>query len=158
MTDSVLLHPRWIEPVMFLYENSLEEISKNMEAGFHATAAAGTNFATANQCWNLMAHPASLAAPGSTAAYTSSEVPAASMVEPGAAVKQCRPCLAAVQSSSGPAALPYSYFSSGYFPCCMSHHNATLKSCAQPASSFTDKYMDMSVSHIDHVSPLRLQF
>ncbi|XP_061442348.1 homeobox protein Hox-A13 [Rhineura floridana] len=147
MTASVLLHPRWIEPVMFLYENSLEEINKNMEAGFHAAAAAaGTNFAAANQCRNLMAHPASLAAPGSAAAYTSSEAPATGMAEPGAAVKQCSPCSAAVQSSSGPAALPYGYFGSSYFPCRMSHHNAALKSCAQPASSFADKYMDTSVA------------
>uniref|UniRef100_A0A8C0AYN3 Homeobox domain-containing protein n=1 Tax=Buteo japonicus TaxID=224669 RepID=A0A8C0AYN3_9AVES len=42
MTASVLLHPRWIEPVMFLYDNSLDEINKNMD-GFHA----GSNFAAA---------------------------------------------------------------------------------------------------------------
>ncbi|KAG6939961.1 homeobox A13 [Chelydra serpentina] len=129
MTASVLLHPRWIEPVMFLYDNSLEEINKNME-GFHA----GSNFAAAaaaNQCRNLMAHPASLAAP-STAAYTSSEAPASGMAEP------------AVQSSSG-AALPYGYFGSGYYPCRMTHHNG-IKSCAQPGSTFADKYMDTSVS------------
>lgn len=139
MTASVLLHPRWIEPVMFLYDNSLDEINKNMD-GFHA----GSNFAAAaaaNPCRNLMAHPAPLAAP-SAAAYTSSEAPAAGMAEP--AVKQCSPCSAAVQSSSG-AALPYGYFGSGYYPCRMTHHNA-IKSCAQPASTFADKYMDTSVS------------
>ncbi|KAF7237707.1 Homeobox protein Hox-A13 [Varanus komodoensis] len=151
MTASVLLHPRWIEPVMFLYDNSLEEINKNMEAGFHAAAAAaaaGTNFVSANQCRNLMAHPASLAGPGSAAAYTSSEAPAAAgMAEPAAAVKQCSPCSAAVQSPPGPAALPYGYFGSGYFPCGMNHHhNASLKSCAQPTSAFADKYMDTSVA------------
>nr|XP_016851499.1 PREDICTED: homeobox protein Hox-A13 [Anolis carolinensis] len=62
MTASVLLHPRWIEPVMFLYDNSsLEEINKNMEAGFHAAVAAaaaavggGSNLVAANQCRNLM--------------------------------------------------------------------------------------------------------
>uniref|UniRef100_A0A8C0J529 Homeobox domain-containing protein n=3 Tax=Chelonoidis nigra species complex TaxID=1137846 RepID=A0A8C0J529_CHEAB len=124
---------------MFLYDNSLEEINKNME-GFHA----GSNFAAAaaaNQCRNLMAHPASLAAP-STAAYTSSEAPASGMAEP--AVKQCSPCSAAVQSSSG-AALPYGYFGSGYYPCRMTHHNG-IKSCSQPGSTFADKYMDTSVS------------
>ncbi|XP_054847797.1 homeobox protein Hox-A13 [Eublepharis macularius] len=150
MTASVLLHPRWIEPVMFLYDNSLEEINKNMEAGFHAAAAAAAsgNFAAANQCRNLMAHPAPLAAPASAAAYAaSSEAPAAGMAEPGAAaVKQCSPCSAAVQSPSGPAALPYGYFGSGYYPCRVGHHNAALKSCAQPAASFADKYMDTSVA------------
>uniref|UniRef100_A0A8U7MQ72 Homeobox A13 n=1 Tax=Corvus moneduloides TaxID=1196302 RepID=A0A8U7MQ72_CORMO len=102
---------------MFLYDNSLDEINKNMD-GFHA----GSNFAAA--------------------AYTSSEAPAAGMAEP--TVKQCSPCSAAVQSSSG-AALPYGYFGSGYYPCRMTHHNA-IKSCAQPASTFADKYMDTSVS------------
>ncbi|KAK9396359.1 homeobox protein Hox-A13 [Crotalus adamanteus] len=168
MTASVLLHPRWIEPVMFLYDNSLEEINKNMEAGFHAAAAAaaaGTNFVAANQCRNLMAHPASLAGPGSAAAaaYPSSEAPsAAGMAETGAAVKQCSPCSAAVQGSSGPAALPYSYFSSGYFPCSVNHHhhhNASLKSCAQPASSssssFADKYMETSVAASSEDFPSR---
>uniref|UniRef100_A0ACB8FUL1 Homeobox protein Hox-A13 n=2 Tax=Sphaerodactylus townsendi TaxID=933632 RepID=A0ACB8FUL1_9SAUR len=133
---------------MFLYDNSLEEINKNMEAGFHAAAAA-SNFAAANQCRNLMGP---LAAPGSAAAaYASSnEAPsAAGMAEPGPAVKQCSPCSAAVQSPSGPAALPYGYFGSGYYPCRMSHHNAALKSCAQPAAaaaSFADKYMDTSAA------------
>uniref|UniRef100_A0A8D0HHE9 Homeobox domain-containing protein n=1 Tax=Sphenodon punctatus TaxID=8508 RepID=A0A8D0HHE9_SPHPU len=138
---------------MFLYDNSLEEINKNMEAGgFHP----GGNFASAaaaanHQCRNLMAHPASLAAgaPSAAAYSASSEAPgaAAGMAEP--AVKQCSPCSAAVQSSSGPAAaLPYGYFGSGYYPCRMSHHNAAaaIKSCAQPGSTFADKYMDTSVS------------
>nr|XP_056713743.1 homeobox protein Hox-A13 [Euleptes europaea] len=141
MTASVLLHPRWIEPVMFLYDNSLEEINKNMEAGFHAAAAA-------NQCRNLMAHPASLAgAPGSAAAYSSVEAPPAGMAEPGPPGKQCSPCSAAAQSPAGPAAaLPYGYFGGGYYPCRVGHHNAALKSCAQPAASFADKYMDTSAA------------
>ncbi|XP_042327113.1 homeobox protein Hox-A13 [Sceloporus undulatus] len=149
MTASVLLHPRWIEPVMFLYDNSLEEINKNMEAGFHAAAAAaaaaaGTSFVASNQCpRNLMAHP------GTAAAYAASSEPPsgpAGMADPVPAVKQCSPCSASVQGSSGPAALPYGYFGSGYFPCGMNHHhpNASLKSCSQPASSFADKYMDTS--------------
>ncbi|XP_075684747.1 homeobox protein Hox-A13 [Rhinoderma darwinii] len=131
MTASVLLHPRWPEPLMFLYDNGLDDINKNME-GF-----AGSNFA-ANQCRNLMGHPAaaSLAPSG---AYSSSEVPVSGIAEPG---KQCSPC-SAVQSSSS-ASLPYGYFGSSYYPCRMSHHS-TIKSCSQP-SSFADKYMETSVS------------
>ncbi|KAI1886167.1 hypothetical protein AGOR_G00211210 [Albula goreensis] len=114
---------------MFLYDNGLDEVNKNME-GF-----AGGNFA-ANQCRNLMAHPASLAP---SATYTSSEVPASGMGEP---VKQCSPCSAAQSSTS--ASLPYGYFGSSYYPCRMSHHS-NIKSCAQP-SSYAEKYMETSVS------------
>nr|AIS36044.1 HoxA13 [Ichthyophis bannanicus] len=126
MTASVLLHPRWIEPVMFLYDNSLDEMNKNLE-GF-----AGSNFA-GNQCRNLMAHPASLAP---SASYPAGDAPAPGVAEPG---KQCSPC----PGSSG-AALPYGYFGSGYYPCRVTPHNA-IKSCAQP-STFADKYMDTSVA------------
>ncbi|KAM4580820.1 homeobox protein Hox-A13b [Odontesthes bonariensis] len=128
MTASLLLHSHWIDPVMFLYENGLDERSKNME-GF-----TGGNFAS-NQCRNLLAHPTSLA-PSTT--YTTSEVPVSGMGEPG---KQCSPC-SATQSSPN-ASLPYGYFGSGYYPCRMSH--ASVKACAQP-SGYGDKYMDSSVS------------
>ncbi|KAG5856683.1 homeobox protein Hox-A13b [Anguilla rostrata] len=129
MTASLLLHSRWIDPVMFVYDNGLDEVNKNME-GF-----AGGNFA-ANQCRNLMAHPASLAP---SATYTSSEVPASGM---GESVKQCSPCSAAQSSTS--ASLPYGYFGSSYYPCRMSQHS-NIKSCAQP-SSYAEKYMETSVS------------
>ncbi|XP_034409798.1 homeobox protein Hox-A13b [Cyclopterus lumpus] len=128
MTASLLLHSHWIDPVMFLYDNGLEDRSKNME-GF-----TGGNFA-ANQCRNLLAHPTSLA-PSTT--YAASEVPVSGMGEPG---KQCSPC-SATQSSPN-ASLPYGYFGSSYYPCRMSH--GSVKACAQP-SGYGDKYMDSSVS------------
>ncbi|XP_019948361.1 homeobox protein Hox-A13b [Paralichthys olivaceus] len=129
MTASLLLHSHWIDPVMFLYDNGLDERSKNME-GF-----TGGNFA-ANQCRNLLAHPTSLA-PSTT--YTASEVPVSGMGEPG---KQCSPC-SATQSSPN-ASLPYGYFGSSYsYPCRMSH--GSVKACAQP-SGYVDKYMDSSVT------------
>lgn len=128
MTASLLLPSHWIDPVMFLYENGLDERSKNME-GF-----TGGNFA-ANQCRNLLAHPTSLA-PSTT--YTASEVPVSGMGEPG---KQCSPC-SATQSSPN-ASLPYGYFGSSYYPCRMSH--GSVKACAQP-SGYGDKYIDSSVS------------
>ncbi|KAI4811553.1 hypothetical protein JOQ06_025124 [Pogonophryne albipinna] len=134
MTASLLLHSHWIDPVMFLYDNGLDERSKNME-GF-----TGGNFA-ANQCRNLLAHPTSLA-PSTT--YAASEVPVSGMGEPG---KQCSPC-SATQSSPN-ASLPYGYFGSSYYPCRMSHGG--VKPCAQP-SGYGDKYMDSAVSGEDFSS------
>lgn len=134
MTASLLLHSHWIDPVMFLYDNGLDERSKNMD-GF-----TGSNFA-ANQCRNLLAHPTSLA-PSTT--YTTSEVPVSGMGEPG---KQCSPC-SATQSSPN-ASLPYGYFGSGYYPCRMSH--SSVKACAQPPG-YGDKYMDSPVSGDDFSS------
>ncbi|XP_068612829.1 homeobox protein Hox-A13b [Brachionichthys hirsutus] len=128
MTAPLLLHSHWVDPVMFLYDNSLDDRSKNME-GFP-----GGNFA-ANQCRNLLAHPTSLA-PSTT--YTASEVPVTGMGEPG---KQCSPC-SATQSSPN-ASLPYGYFGSSYYPCRMTH--GSVKACAQP-SGYGDKYMDSPVS------------
>ncbi|TRY93277.1 hypothetical protein DNTS_010837 [Danionella cerebrum] len=124
MTASLLLQSGWIDPVMFLYDNTVDEMSKNME-GF-----VGGNF-SASQCRNLIAHPSSLAA---NAAYSSSEVPGSGM---GEAVKQCSPC-SAVQTSPG-ASLPYGYFGGSYYPCRMP------KSCTQP-TSYGEKYMDTSAS------------
>ncbi|KPP75711.1 homeobox protein Hox-A13b-like [Scleropages formosus] len=129
MTASLLLHPRWIDPVMFLYDSALDEVNKNME-GFP-----GGNFA-ASQCRNLVAHPASLA-PGS--AYPSGEVPVSAV---GEAVKQCSPCSAAQSSPS--ASLPYGYFGSSYYSCRPSLHGGA-KSCAQP-STYGEKYTDTPVS------------
>ncbi|XP_017549092.1 homeobox protein Hox-A13a isoform X2 [Pygocentrus nattereri] len=138
MTTSLLLRPRWIDPVMFLYDNGggSDDAGKNME-GFP-----GGNFAPSS-CRNLMAHhPAS--------AYTSSEAAAGTGAgEPG---KQCSPC-SATQGSGG-ASLPYGYFGGGgYYPCRMAHHHGGgggVKSCAQsPASAaapYGEKYMDMSAS------------
>ncbi|XP_054477922.1 homeobox protein Hox-A13b [Anoplopoma fimbria] len=128
MTAPLLLHSHWVDPVMFLYDNGLEDRSKNME-GF-----TGGNFA-ANQCRNLLAHPTSLA-PSTT--YSASEVPVSGMGEPG---KQCSPC-SATQSSPN-ASLPYGYFGSSYYPCRVSH--GSVKACGQP-SGYGDKYMDSSVS------------
>lgn len=128
MTASVLLHSHWIDPVMFLYENGLDERNKNME-GF-----SGSNF-PANQCRNLLAHPTSLA-PNTT--YTSNDVPISGIGEPG---KQCSPC-PATQSSPN-ASLPYGYFGSSYYPCRVSH--GSVKAHAQP-SGYGDKYMDSPVS------------
>lgn len=140
MTTSLLLRTRWIDPVMFLYDNGgcLDDTGKNME-GF-----TGGNFSP-SPCRNLMAHPASLAP---SAVYPSSEVAAAGAGEPG---KQCSPC-SAVQGSAS-ASITYGYFGGGgYYPCRMSHHHGGgggVKPCTQsPVSSspYGEKYMDTSAS------------
>lgn len=131
MTASLLLHPRWMEPVMFLCDSGCppDDVSKTMEAF------PGGNFA-ASQCRNLVAHPVP-GAPG--APYGATDAPV-SGTEPG---KQCSPC-PGTQNSPGAASLPYGYFSGGYYPCRMSHHGG-VKSCAQPAA-YADKYMETPVS------------
>ncbi|XP_056597453.1 homeobox protein Hox-A13a [Triplophysa dalaica] len=140
MTTSLILRPRWIDPIMFLYDNGggLDESGKNMD-GF-----TGGNFSP-SPCRNLMAHPGSLAP---SAAYPSSEVAAAGAGEPG---KQCSPC-SAVQGSAS-ASLSYGYFGGGgYYPCRMSHHHGAgggVKTCAQSpasASPYGEKFMDTSAS------------
>ncbi|KAG9332010.1 hypothetical protein JZ751_016237 [Albula glossodonta] len=134
MTASLLLRPRWIDPVMFLYDNGSDEVNRGMD-GF-----AGGNFA-GNQCRNLIAHPASLPP---SAAYTSNEVPVTGMGEP---VKQCSPCSAAPSSSS--ASLPYGYFGSGYYPCRMPHQSGSKAGAAQTSAAYGDKYMESSMSGED---------
>lgn len=122
MTASVLLHPRWIEPtVMFLYDNGGGLVADELNKNMEGAAAA---------------------------AASSSGGPGPAGPAGAEAAKQCSPCSAAAQSSSGPAALPYGYFGSGYYPCArMGPHPNAIKSCAQPASAaaaaaFADKYMD----------------
>lgn len=138
MTTSLLLRPRWIDPVMFLYENS----GASDDAGKTMDAFAGGNFAPSS-CRNLM--------PPSTA-YMSSDVATPASGEPG---KQCSPC-SATQGSGG-ASLPFSYFSgNGYYPCRVSHHHGAgggVKSCGQSPASGTsfygDKFMDLSAPSVE---------
>nr|QXO37066.1 hoxa13a protein [Ancistrus sp. JW-2021] len=132
MTTSLLLRSRWIDPIMFLYENG----GTSDDAGKNMNTFAGGNFAPSS-CRNLMAP---------RAAYTSSDVAPAAAGEPG---KQCSPC-SATQGSGG-ASLPYGYFGGGgYYPCRVSHHHGGggVKSCSQSpasgASPYGDKFMDMS--------------
>lgn len=133
MTTSLVLRPRWTDPVMFLYDNSsaLDDAVRNMDAF------AGGNFAPSS-CRNLIAP---------SAAYTSSKVTTAGVGEPG---KQCSPSTAS--QGSGGASLPYGYYgSAGYYSCQVSHSHwvgsgvkPSAHSPASAASQHGDKYTDMT--------------
>lgn len=129
MTASLLLRPRWLDPAMFLYDGGSEDAPGGMDAFPGGNSAA-------NQCRNLISHPASLP-PG--AALSSSELPAPGV---GDAVKQCRPCSATRGAPS--ASLSYGYFGSGYYPCRMPQQSG-VKAGTYPSSAYGEKYMDTSI-------------
>ncbi|XP_061605063.1 homeobox protein Hox-B13a [Phyllopteryx taeniolatus] len=149
MTASLALNPRWsAETVMFVYDNNLQELNKNMEG-----LVGSGNFATAtavNQCRNIMAHSA---APGghrpsglvqSSAGYSTVDVSVSGPRDASASsVKTC--ASVSQQSTSAAPALPYGYFGQGYYPCRMGR--GPVKSCTQAAgAALSSQYMDTTVS------------
>ncbi|XP_057716728.1 homeobox protein Hox-B13a [Corythoichthys intestinalis] len=159
MTTSLVLNPRWsAETVMFVYDNNLDELSKNMHgSGSFASATA------VNQCRSIMAHSAAAAALGghpsglvhSSAGYTSMDVSVSGPNDSSApVVKTCvqaAPCSAASVAHQSTSAIPYSYFGNGYYPCRMGR--GPVKSCTQaPGAALSSQYMDTTVSSDEYAN------
>nr|ACF34401.2 homeobox C13 [Capra hircus] len=157
MTTSLLLHPRWPESLMYVYEDSAAESGSGGDSGGGGGGAGGAgvgcsgaspgkapsmdglgNSCPASHCRDLLPHPvlgrppAPLGAPQG-AVYT--DIPAPE------AARQCAPPPAPPTSSS--ATLGYGYpFGGSYYGCRLSHNvNLQQKPCAYHSG---DKYPEPS--------------
>lgn len=158
MTTSLLLHPRWPESLMYVYEDSAPESGSGGGGGGGGAGGAGGGCSgaspgkaqsmdglggscPASHCRDLLPHPvlgrppAPLGAPQGAAVYT--DIPAPE------AARQCAPPPAPPTSSS--ATLGYGYpFGGSYYGCRLSHNvNLQQKPCAYHPG---DKYPEPSGS------------
>lgn len=138
---------------MFVYDNNLDDLNRNMEG-----LVGSGNF----QCRNIMAHsatfgghPSSMVHSSATAGCSSSvdgsassgssETPTGSSGKPCAGTGPCPGAAVPHQTPPSAAALQYSYFGNGYYPCRMGR--GSLKSGSQAGgASLSSQYMDTTMS------------
>ncbi|KAM9786212.1 homeobox protein Hox-C13a [Neosynchiropus ocellatus] len=129
MTTSLVLHPRWPDALMYVYEKSPSDSNPSKSQTMDGL---GAN-CPASHCRELMSHPALGRHSGPLASHQGAVY---SDVSPGDSGRQCP----APQTSSG-ASLGYGYpFGSAYYGCRLSHsHNLPQKPCSyHPADKFAE--------------------
>ncbi|MGH0157148.1 UNVERIFIED_CONTAM: hypothetical protein FKN15_043805 [Acipenser sinensis] len=133
MTTSMVLHPRWADTFMYVYEKSPHENNHNKNSAMEALS----GNCPASHCRDLINHhhPAIGRHSGSIATHQGSVYSDISSPDPS------RQCPAPQSSSSAP--LGYGYpFGSPYYGCRLSHsHNVNLqqKPCSyHPAEKYAE--------------------
>lgn len=131
MTTSLVLHPRWADTLMYVYEKSPNENNQNKSQTMEGLS----GNCPATHCRDLMSHPALGRHSGTIATHQGSVYSDISSPDTG------RQCPAPQTSSS--ASLSYGYpFGNPYYGCRLSHsHNVNLqqKPCSyHPAEKYAE--------------------
>ncbi|XP_043939872.1 homeobox protein Hox-C13 [Protopterus annectens] len=137
MTTSVVLHPRWADTLMYVYEKSPNENIHNKNTGMEGL----NGNCPASHCRDFISHSALGRHSSTITTHQSAVYPDIAAPEAG---RQC----SANQTSSG-ASLGYGYpFGSAYYGCRLSHsHNMNLqqKPCSyHPAEKYTEPSSSLS--------------
>uniref|UniRef100_A0A8C5DLZ5 Homeobox protein Hox-B13a-like n=1 Tax=Gouania willdenowi TaxID=441366 RepID=A0A8C5DLZ5_GOUWI len=161
MSAPLLLNSHWpVDTVMFVYDNNLEDVSKNMEG-----LVGSSNFAActaASQCRNIMAHSAAAAALGGHApglVHSSSSYSTVDAPTPGSSEAVALPPSGKPSHHSPSTALPYGYFGNSYYPCRMAR--GPLKSCTQAAAAgaaLSAQYMDTTMNSDEYTNHRAKEF
>ncbi|XP_061702217.1 homeobox protein Hox-B13a [Syngnathoides biaculeatus] len=148
MTAPLLFNTRWsAETVMFVCDNNLQELNKNME-GLVGSGNLSTTTAM-NQCRNIMGHSPALSGQHpsglmhSSAGYSAVDVSVSGHCD--ASASSVKTCVSVPQQNTCAApALPYGYFGQSFYPCRTGH--GPVKSCTQATETvLSSQYMDSAV-------------